>query len=168
LPAFSPEYALCASCGTLVSRVGLTAEEIVVHDDPQAFYGKDYWLGHQVKDLGNPDIFQRARADMPERCLYWLRTLLRYQLPPGRVLEIGCAHGGFVALLRAIRFDGIGLEMSPWVVEFARRTFGIPMLQGPIEEQQLAEQSFDAIVLNDVVEHLVDPVASLGFCAQIS
>jgi 2-polyprenyl-3-methyl-5-hydroxy-6-metoxy-1,4-benzoquinol methylase len=167
LQPFSPEYALCKKCGTLVSRVGLTAEEIVVHDDPQAFYGKDYWLGHQVKDLGNPDIFKRARADMPERCLFWLRTLLNYQLPPGRVLEVGCAHGGFVALLRSVGFDGVGLEMSPWVVGFAKETFGIPMLQGPIEEQKLPEQSFDAIVLNDVVEHLLDPVATLSFCARL-
>src|SRR5919205_1109942 len=89
LAAYSPEYALCP-CGTLVSLVGLTAEEVVVRDDADAFYGKDYWLGHQVEDLGNPDIFRRARADLPERCLYWLRTLLRYKLPPGRVLELGC------------------------------------------------------------------------------
>jgi 2-polyprenyl-3-methyl-5-hydroxy-6-metoxy-1,4-benzoquinol methylase len=167
LQPYSPEYAYCKTCGTLVSRVGLTAEEIVVHDDPQAFYGKDYWLGHQVKDLGNPDIFHRARADLPERCLHWLRTLLNYQLPPGRVLEIGCAHGGFVAMLRAIGFDGIGLEMSPWVVEFAKKTFGVPMLQGPIEDQKLESSTFDAIVLNDVVEHLPDPLATLGFCARL-
>jgi SAM-dependent methyltransferase len=167
LAPFSPEYAHCKHCGTLVSRVGLTADEIVVQDDPNDFYGKEYWLGHQVKDLGNPDIFHRARADMPERCLYWLRALLKYQLPPGRVLEIGCAHGGFVAMLRSVGFDSIGLEMSPWVVDFAKKTFGIPMLAGPIEDQKLPEASFDAIVLNDVVEHLIDPLATMGHCARL-
>jgi SAM-dependent methyltransferase len=167
LQPFSPEYELCTECSTLVSRVGLTAEEIAVQDDSQDFYGKDYWLNHQVKDLGNPDIFQRARTDLPERCLYWLRSLLNYQLPPAKVLEIGCAHGGFVALARSVGYDAVGLEMSPWVVQFAKDTFHIPMLQGPIEDQHLSKQSFDAIVLNDVVEHLVDPLATLGLCGSL-
>lgn len=167
LHSYSQEYMHCKRCGTLVSRVGLTTDEIVVRDDPGDFYGKDYWLGHQVKDLGNPDIFHRARADLPERCLYWLRTLLNYHLPPGRVLEIGCGHGGFVAMLCSIGFEGLGLEMSPWVVEFAKKTFRVPMIQGPIEGQQLEESSFDAIVLHDVVEHLPDPLDTLGRCARL-
>ncbi len=57
--------------------------------------------------------------------------------------------------------------MSPWVVQFAKETFDIPMLQGPIEDQQLADGSFDVIVLNDVVEHLVDPIATLRFCGRL-
>jgi SAM-dependent methyltransferase len=167
LPAFSPEYVLCTACGTLVTRGGLRAAEIEVRDDDRDFYGKDYWLGHQVRDLSNPDIFTRARADMPERCMHWLRALLQYKLPPARVLEIGCAHGGFVALLRWAGFDALGLELSPWVVQFARQTFDVPILLGPIENQALPEQSLDAIVLNDVVEHLPDPLATLSHCAKL-
>ena len=34
------------------------------------------------------------------------------------------------------------------------------MLQGPIENQKLPEQSLDAIVLSDVVEHLPSPLAT--------
>jgi 2-polyprenyl-3-methyl-5-hydroxy-6-metoxy-1,4-benzoquinol methylase len=167
LQPFCTEYVLCQACGTLVSRVGLTAQEILVADDPQAYYGKNYWLGHQLKELGNPDILERARVDMSERCLYWLRALLCYRLPPGRILEIGCAHGGFVAMLRSIGFDGIGMELSPWVVDFARKTFDIPVLQGRIEDHDLPAQSFDVIVLNDVVEHLVDPLGTLDSCARL-
>lgn len=167
LRPYSPEYALCATCGTLVTRVGLTAAEIAVRDDDRAFYGKDYWLGHQTEDLGNPDIIRRTRTDLPERCMHWLQTLLRYKAPPARVLEIGCAHGGFVALLRWAGYDATGLELSPWVVDYARQTFGVPMLLGPIEEQTVPEGSLDAIVLSDVVEHLPDPLATLAACARL-
>jgi len=167
LQPFSAEYLHCATCETLVSQVGLRADEIAVADDDNAFYGKNYWLSHQQMDLGYPDIHQRARADLPERCMYWLRSLLRYMPPPGRVLEVGCAHGGFVALMRSVGYDAVGLEMSPWVAEFARRTFAIPMLCGPIERQQLPEQSLDAIVLNDVVEHLAEPLTTLACCARL-
>jgi hypothetical protein len=44
---YSPEYALCAACGTLVSRAGLAPGEVAVDDDDHAFYGREYWLSHQ-------------------------------------------------------------------------------------------------------------------------
>ncbi len=167
LSPYSPEYRACRACGTLVSAVGLTAAEIAVQDDEQDFYGKSYWLEQQTHGLGLPDITQRARADVPERCLYWLRTVLRHKPPPARVLEVGCAHGGFVALLRSLGYDAIGLELSPWLVDFARRTFGVPMLLGLLEEQNLPAQSFDAVVLNDVLEHLADPATTIACCARL-
>jgi 2-polyprenyl-3-methyl-5-hydroxy-6-metoxy-1,4-benzoquinol methylase len=167
LASFSPDYLECRACGTLVSRVGLTMDEVAVTDDDCDFYGKTYWLGHQTDQLGLPDISQRARADLPERCMHWLRTMLRYKPPPARVLEVGCSHGGFVALLRSLGYDATGLELSPWVVEFARRTFDVPMLLGPVEDQDLPDRSFDAIVLNDVVEHLLEPMATLQRCSSL-
>jgi 2-polyprenyl-3-methyl-5-hydroxy-6-metoxy-1,4-benzoquinol methylase len=167
LDPYSPEYRLCRACETLVSCAGLAGDEIAVTDDEHDFYGKTYWLGHQTDELGLPDIATRARADLPERCMYWLRTLCRLKPPPARVLDVGCAHGGFVALLRALGYDATGLELSPWVVDFARQQFGVPMLLGPIEEQNLPEASFDLLVLNDVLEHLPDPQATMKQCARL-
>ncbi len=167
LAPFSTDYRVCAQCGTLVSQVGLDFEQLCVRDDDHDFYGKQYWLSHQVQDLGNPDIFQRARQDMPERCLHWLKMLMAYRLPPAKVLEIGCAHGGFVALLRWAGYDAMGLELSPWIVDFARNTFDIPILLGPIEKQELPIGSLDLIVLNDVLEHLPDPLGTLSACIRL-
>jgi 2-polyprenyl-3-methyl-5-hydroxy-6-metoxy-1,4-benzoquinol methylase len=167
LAPFSPEYLECRACGTLVSRAELTMDEVAVTNDDSDFYGKTYWLGHQTDQLGLPDISQRARADLPERCMHWLRTMLRFKPPPARVLEVGCSHGGFVALMRTLGYDATGLELSPWVVEFARCTFDVPMLLGPLEDQDLPEKSFDAVVLNDVVEHLPDPLGTLQRCSSL-
>jgi 2-polyprenyl-3-methyl-5-hydroxy-6-metoxy-1,4-benzoquinol methylase len=167
LAPFNEDYLTCIGCGTLVSQAGLSAEETQVGSDEKDYYGKDYWFGHQSADLGLPDIRQRTRQDLPERCLHWLRTLLSFKLPPARVLELGCSHGGFVALLRWAGFNACGQEMSPWIVDYARKTFDIPMLLGPIEDQSSPPHSFDAVVLNDVLEHLPDPMATMGRCAQL-
>jgi 2-polyprenyl-3-methyl-5-hydroxy-6-metoxy-1,4-benzoquinol methylase len=164
---FSDDYLVCNSCGTLASQVIHSTEPLAVQDDQHDFYGKEYWLSHQRQDLGLPDIYQRARADLPERCLYWLRTLLSYKLPPANVLELGASHGGFVALLRWAGFDAIGTELSPWVVDFARQTFDVPMLLGDIDQQQQPAHSFDVIVLNDVLEHLPDPLGTLRHCTDL-
>jgi 2-polyprenyl-3-methyl-5-hydroxy-6-metoxy-1,4-benzoquinol methylase len=154
---FGPGYLLCTACNTLVGQEGLSAEETVVGDDEVDYYGKRYWLEHQRDELGLPDIHERARLDLPERCVHWLKALLRYRRPPARVLEIGAGHGAYTALLQWAGYDATALDLSPWVAEFARERFGISYLVGPVQQHELAARSFDVVVANDVLEHLADP-----------
>jgi len=167
LATYSTDYHVCKACGTLVSRAPLPSEAFTVKNDSGELYSKDYWHERQTEHHGLPDITRRARLDLPERCTHWLRHLLARRLPPARVLELGCAHGGYVALLGWAGFTATGTEMSPWVVEFSRQTFGINALAGPIETQPFTPGNFDVIVLNDVLEHLPTPAATLSHCASL-
>lgn len=167
LSPYSADYHVCPACGTLVSRAPLPPETFTVQADSGELYSKDYWHRRQTEHHGLPDITRRARLDLPERCTHWLRHLLARRLPPARVLELGCAHGGYVALLGWAGFTATGTEMSPWVVEFAKKTFAIDALAGPVEQQPFAPGSFDVIVLNDVLEHLSAPAATLAHCARL-
>ncbi|MGD0013181.1 MAG: methyltransferase domain-containing protein [Bryobacteraceae bacterium] len=133
----------------------------------EGFYGRQYYESYLPETCGYPSIADRARLDLSERCLFWLRTLLRYKSPPGRVLELGSAHGGFVALMKWIGFDAAGLEVSPWLVDLARETFEIPVLLGPVEQQEISLGSLDAIALMDVLEHFPDPVRSIQHCLSL-
>ena len=142
-------------------------EQQAVCDDEHDFYGKQYWLGHQADDLGHPDIYDRARYDLTERNLHWLKTLLKYALPPAKVWELGCSHGSFVALMTQAGYKAAGVEMSPWVVEFGRKTFEVPVHVGPVENLEVATQSLDAIALMDVLEHLSDPVTTMSHCMSL-
>ena len=167
LLSFSAQYGECNACGTLVSLVGMAPDELLVRNDETDFYGKEYWLGHQSTDLGFPNIYARARNDLSERNLHWLKTLLKYRLPPAQVMELGCSHGSFVALLQQAGYVASGVEMSPWVVEFGRMTFDVPISVGPVEALDLPVGSFDAIALMDVLEHLPDPAATMAHCLQL-
>lgn len=164
LNSFSSDYLVCNGCSTLISQKGLRSEQILVKNDEEDFYGKKYWLSHQQNDLGCPDIFKRSRSDLSDRCIHWLRTILKYKLPPAKTLELGSSHGGFVSMLRQCGYDAMGLELSPWIADFASKTFNIPMLIGPIEGQDIEKSSLDLIVLLDVLEHLPDPLATLKTC----
>lgn len=157
---FSPYYIRCNNCNTLISTVVSPGSYYMGADDGSSLYGKDYWFQH-MKDLGFPDISERARNDLSERNIFWLRQILKYKLPPAKTLELGCCHGGSVYLMKMAGFDATGSEMSEWICDFAQNTFNIPMLCGPIEEHDLPQGSFDMIVLMDVFEHLSDPVAVL-------
>jgi 2-polyprenyl-3-methyl-5-hydroxy-6-metoxy-1,4-benzoquinol methylase len=135
--------------------------------DPKALYGSDYWFTHQRESYGLGDIGQRSRSDLPERNTFWLNELLNLRLPPARVLEIGCAHGGFVHLMRSVGYDAAGLELSPQICHFATTTFDVPMLVGRLEDQKLERGSLDVIAMMDVLEHLPDPLDTLRRCADL-
>jgi 2-polyprenyl-3-methyl-5-hydroxy-6-metoxy-1,4-benzoquinol methylase len=164
LQRFSPEYDRCLKCETLISRhkraltAGLTAE------GDKGFYGRKYYESHLVEKYHYPSLPERARGDLSERCIHWLQILLHCQLPPSRILEIGSGHGGFVALARWAGFEAVGLEISPWVVDFAKETFQIPMLLGSVENQVLQPSSLGAVILMDVLEHFPDPCGTMRTC----
>lgn len=164
---FGPDYRRCLSCHTLIYAHDFNPQEFEVKDDETDFYGKNYWMKHQQESFGYSDFETRSRADLTERNLHWLKSLLKLKVPPGKVLELGCAHGSFVALLKQCGFDAIGLEMSPWVVDYGRRTFDIEVLEGPIEKQAILEGTLDAILLMDVIEHLPDPSATMAHCLSL-
>jgi 2-polyprenyl-3-methyl-5-hydroxy-6-metoxy-1,4-benzoquinol methylase len=167
LVPFGAEYGQCRHCGTLVYLTDMPDERFLVSSDEHGYYGKKYWLEHQQEAFGYGDIYHRARSDITERNLYWLNALLKYKLPPAKVLEIGCAHGSFTALLRQAGYDASGVEMSPWVVDFAQKTFGVPVSLGPIESLDIAPGTVDVIILMDVLEHLPYPAVSMGHCLKL-
>lgn len=70
-------------------------------------------------------------------------------------------------MLRQAGFDATGLELSPSIVRLARETFDVPVLTGPIEDQSIPPNSLDAIVMMDVLEHLSDPLGTLGHCVKL-
>ncbi len=164
LVPFGPSYAECTACGTLVCRNEEALPDGPVRDDSADYYGRSYWLEHQQAALGLPDIVARARNDLSERNLYWLKTLLGYRVPPADVLELGCAHGSFVALMEQAGYRSFGVEMSPWVVEFGQKTFGVRIEKGPVECLDLPAEGLDVIVLMDVLEHLSDPAGTMRHC----
>jgi len=83
-----------------------------------------------------------------------------------RILEVGCAEGGFLSVLREHNVDAVGVELEPDRVETARRRD--PLLQievGDITDSTLAAkwpQHFDLIVMRDVIEHVPERDAAFA------
>jgi 2-polyprenyl-3-methyl-5-hydroxy-6-metoxy-1,4-benzoquinol methylase len=167
LEQFSGAYLKCTTCQTLISTVLDRYDRTELEKRQAEFYGKPYWVDYQEKELGFPALDERARQDLSGRCLYWLKTILKYRLPDARLLELGSSHGGFVALLGWAGYTATGLEINQWVIDFARRAYNVNLLAGSLESHELAKGSLDIIALMDVIEHVSDPRGVLSRCAEL-
>ncbi len=91
-------------------------------------------------------------------------ALLLATLPPeasGRLLEVGCACGFLLEAARRRGFQPVGVELSQWAVDYARREFGVEAHCGTLAQHNFANESFDVAVMADVIEHLPDPAGEL-------
>jgi SAM-dependent methyltransferase len=89
------------------------------------------------------------------------RQLLPRFVPEGRLLEIGCASGARLALLRDLGWiDCSGMELSASAASRARDR-GFPVITGPVEDAlaEIPDGSLDVVIAGFVMEHLDDPFA---------
>lgn len=83
-------------------------------------------------------------------------------LPPlpaggGRLLDVGCGNGGFMALAKQAGWTVQGVDFDPEAVRTARSR-GLDVRVGGIEVFGEESACFDVITICHVIEHLFDPV----------
>jgi len=78
-----------------------------------------------------------------------------------RLLDVGCATGGFLSEAQSEGWKCLGVELSEYAVDIARGEFGIHVLRGDIFHHDLKCDEFSLITMWHVLEHVIDPVATL-------
>jgi SAM-dependent methyltransferase len=75
---------------------------------------------------------------------------------PGRLLDVGCGTGDFLAGMAANGWDSSGLEFDAEAVAVARLHAGVRVHTGRLSDQRFPP-SFEAITLSNVIEPLPNP-----------
>jgi 2-polyprenyl-3-methyl-5-hydroxy-6-metoxy-1,4-benzoquinol methylase len=92
-----------------------------------------------------------------------LRTRLKSIGSRSKILDAGCGTGGNLDLLSGLGSDVTGLEMEPGAAEIARSRSGKAVYIGSLPDQvPFVDESFDLIVLLDVLEHIEDDIGALA------
>jgi 2-polyprenyl-3-methyl-5-hydroxy-6-metoxy-1,4-benzoquinol methylase len=85
----------------------------------------------------------------------------------GRILDIGCGNGSFLAKMRALGWECYGVEPDPNSARIAKEFYGLEVFQGTLEQAKFSNGYFDAITMNHVIEHVSDPIKTLIECWRI-
>jgi len=144
----------CTGCGQLLSR----ASEARYAETMAQFNAADF-NAPQGRELVRRQTVARQRLS---------RIAALLQKSPGdiHVVDISCSRGQFVAAAIAAGYHAEGVEPAPRIAEAARAA-GVPVRTGLLEDQHFADNSFDALTLFEVIEHLRTPLPLLTECRRI-
>jgi 2-polyprenyl-3-methyl-5-hydroxy-6-metoxy-1,4-benzoquinol methylase len=152
----------CRSCGLGFTSPRLGETELA------SMYGDDsYWRSDSPKTLGYHDY----RADEP-LYLQTFRRRLGFALAGGpaggRALDVGCAAGFCMAVLRERGFEAHGVEVSPVIAAYALEHFGFDTVHvGTLQEAPFEAGEFDLITMWDVIEHVPDALGLLARAREL-
>lgn len=144
-------YVRCASCDLVrMDPLPTPAEQARRHER----YLPEHSSDPRTFDLKNREVWTRAR-----------RALLR-RVGRGRVLDVGCGHGAFLALMEAAGWETTGLEVCDDGLALARKR-GLRVLRSSVEDADLEPGSFDAVTAFYVLEHVPRPMDFLAACHRL-
>src|SRR5262245_60681969 len=91
----------------------------------------------------------------------WLDAVERHHAR-GRLLDVGCGTGLFLAVARRRGWDVRGVDGSVEATEYARQRFQLDVQTADFATFAAGSERFDAITMWDIVEHARDPVRLLA------
>jgi SAM-dependent methyltransferase len=94
-------------------------------------------------------------------------VMWQHRSPHRRLLDVGCGGGQFLVLMRHLGWEVAGIDPDPAAVQVARERFGLEVTVGTLEQYRFADESFDVITMNHVIEHVLDPIGVLSECRRI-
>jgi 2-polyprenyl-3-methyl-5-hydroxy-6-metoxy-1,4-benzoquinol methylase len=83
-------------------------------------------------------------------------------VPGGRLLDIGCAWGGYLWRMQELGWEVHGIELNAEAARYAREELGLANVHcGSFADLDFPDGSFDVVHMSMVLEHLHDPVEAL-------
>ena len=141
-PPGEVSFLRCPGCASWCQSPRVTAATLVPWIESPAYFGSQGTPGAAYRDY---------LADEPQRLREaedrWRRTLRHLASPGSSVLEIGCATGSVLRVLRERGCEVAGIDVSREFAEFARRQHGLEVRRCDFPACELGAQRFDLILL---------------------
>jgi 2-polyprenyl-3-methyl-5-hydroxy-6-metoxy-1,4-benzoquinol methylase len=160
--AAAPAIVTCEDCGFVYLRsYSKTALD--------ALYREDYFQGRIRNELmvnvAGWDYFDPEHlAEVRARSEQILAYLERF-VTPGNILDVGCGPGLFLERALARGWTPSGFDVSDYAVAYAGGVLGLPGIRKmDAAHMDFASESFDAVTLFHVIEHVAEPKALLAAC----
>ncbi len=127
-------------------------------------YGQDYWTSDTPKTKGYADYASEAPLYL-KTYKRRLGLVKRFCKSSAKVLDVGCAAGYFLRVMRDAGHDVYGVEISSPIAAEAKEHLGDERVHiGPLDsvdheanQKAYAKGSFDLVTMWDVIEHVPNP-----------
>lgn len=125
-------------------------------------YSQDFFQNEYLPQHGDYDEQANYNIHFP-----YLRQLGQIAPARGRLFDVGCAIGLFLAAARLDGWEVMGNELSRFAADYALKRFNIPVIAGNFETVDLSPGSFDAITMWETIEHVQSPRTALRKAAAL-
>lgn len=170
-------YRRCAGCGLVALHPRLKEEELAPYYPdhlttvpPRGGFRQrvkrmvaEDWYGYGTD---RPSLAGRLRkaATFP---LCRMLSQLPHRRPGGRVLDIGCGSGGYLAFLAELGWACEGIEQGANSRGYARQELGLSVHADLRRLQEYPDRHFDVVTMWHVIEHLADPFDTLAAVRRV-
>lgn len=170
------DYFCCTDCKSVFLHPMPSPEEI------NTFYPADYCVFEQ-----NP---KARKISQVKQAVYWYKhgythlepsglfKFLAAILSPfynldkpdyvenGKLLDVGCGSGRYLATMRSLDWDVQGVELSEDGLKVCLAS-GLPVHHGDLKSASFSDDSFDVITVRHVIEHIREPHPFMAELARI-
>lgn len=144
----------CNACGLVYANPRLPETEIMQRYDSPLFFNQ--YLENLRATPSTYDFdFIRSHYHI------FLGLIEQFFAPGKRLLDVGCGPGFFIKAAEEAGWKAEGIEISSAASEYANNIVRVPVHKGKLEELNLSSDTYDLVTLNDILEHLVDPLGTL-------
>lgn len=135
-------------------------------NDVKDMYDEDYFNGRGFDEGVN--YIEGMKASSAWEAIYTdrLSNIGRFT-KKGYILEVGCGLGDFLHYAKRIGWSVQGVEISEYSSKYAIKNFHIKVFTGTLEQARFKKNSYDAVTMIEVIEHLTDPLTTLRECCRI-
>ena len=149
----------CMACGTVYLSPAPEQKE----------FEKCYPEKYYTRASGNVRVTEAHKLSLEKGFLYRADIMERF-VKIGKMLDVGCGDGYFIAFLRKRGWDSWGAEISEAACRHAINELLLEkdkVLCGDFLKISLPGNCFDLITLFDVLEHMPDPATVLKRCSEL-
>ncbi len=140
----------CLDCSHLFTDFQPSAKEASEIYSDEYFYNGG--VGYMDYTLEKDMLIKRGE--------YYADKISGYK-STGKVLDIGAAAGFILKGFENKGWTGTGIELNKTMVEYGKKSLGVSLIQGSIENTPL-EEKFDLIIMIQVIAHIYDLRASVN------
>lgn len=150
-------YVRCCGCG-------------FVYANPQVLpyiVENAYRADHSSTELWMKVLLNEKEFEWREKYFKNILSEIESFVKKGNILDIGCAVGHFLKFAKDSGWETVGLELSEIGAKYAIEKLGLNVLRKTLKDSGFNHNSFDAITMLGVLEHVVDPFEMLKEAVEV-